>query len=201
MEFTAEQQEHINSLIEDKTKGLFTEEELERRVTSEVDRRVESGIQKGLETHRDKWKAEFESKAKLTASELAELELEGKLAELESRELEIAKRSNLIEAKDKLTGADIPKEQYEKFINILVSNDADETIVNVDNFIENYNATKSEIESKIKREMSNIPAPGIKGDGDIKAMKTKFEDMTYMERLELKREDEALYEKLSNDIK
>ena len=51
MEFTSEQQTYIDSLIEEKTTGLFTEDELNRRVTSEVDRRVESGIQKGLETH------------------------------------------------------------------------------------------------------------------------------------------------------
>lgn len=197
MEFTTEQQEHIDKLIGDSKKGLFTEEELERRVTSEVDRRVESGIQKGLETHREKWKAEFESKAKMTASELADLELKGKLAELESRELEIAKKANLIEAKDKLTGADIPKEQYEKFIGILVTDDTDATTNNVDNFIENYNATKSEIESKIKKQMSNIPAPGIGGSDDTKITKAKFESMTYMERLDLKKEDKDLYDKLS----
>lgn len=195
MEFTKEQQDHIDKLIEEKTKGLYDEEELNRRVTAEVDRRVESGIQKGLETHRSKWEQEFKQNAQLTAEELAEKKLQEKLDSITEREKEIQKRSNLIDAKDMLTGADIPKEQYSKFMDLLITDDEEGTKTNVTNFIETFNSTKHEIEAKLKDEMSKIPAPkgGTNSDG---ISKEDFKSMSYLEKVELKRTNENLYNKL-----
>lgn len=197
MDFTTEQQAHIDNLIAEKTKGLYSEDELQRRVTSEVDRRVESGIQKGLETYKNKWEKEFQERAMLTAEELAKKELDEQMGLLSKREAEITKRANLIEAKDTLTNANIPREHYEKFMDLLITDNTEMTQTNVNNFIESFNATKIEIESKLKKEMSTIPSPssGTTSNGGIN--KNKLSEMTYMERLELKQKDEELYNQLN----
>lgn len=159
MDFTKEQQEHIDKLIGAATSSLYTEDELERRVTAEADRRVESGIQKGLETHRVKWEKDYEEKAKLTAEEIARLELQEQMDELANQKAEIDRRSNSIDARDKLTEAGIPKEDYSKFLNLLVSEDSEETEKRVNDFVETFQSTRKNIESTIRKEMSNIPPP------------------------------------------
>ena len=94
MEYT---QEQIDKIINDAQleakKGLFTEEDLTRRVTSEVDRRVETGIQKGLDTHKTKWEEEFTKQANMTAEELAKQKLDEQMKLITTKELEIKKKS------------------------------------------------------------------------------------------------------------
>lgn len=197
MEFTEEQQAHIDKLLEEQSKHLYTKEDLDRKVTAEVDRRVESGIQKGLETHKSKWQEEFEKKASMTAEELAHEKLQKQLEDLEERENEIFKKTNELNAKDKLTEANIPKEHYEKFINILVTEDDESTTENVNNFIETFNDTKSTLESDIKKKYADVPPPSQGSNKSDTITKEDFENMGYTERLKLKNEDEELYNKLS----
>lgn len=195
MEFTAEQQAYIDNLIVEKTAGLFTEDELNRRVTSEVDRRVESGIQKGLETHKSKWEKEFQAKAQLTAEELAQQEFENKVGELNAREQELARRANTLNAKDLLSNAEIPKKHYDKFIDLLVSDDEDSTVSNVQNFIDTFNQTKTELESEIQKKYVNIPQPEM-GEGESTLTKEEFNKLSYMEKIKVKETNPELYKNL-----
>lgn len=198
MEFTKEQQEYIDNLIVEKTKGLFTKEDLDKEVTREVDRRVESGIQKGLETHKSNWKKEFEEQSKLSAEELANKKLEDKLSEINNKESELFMRANTLDAKSMLSDAGIPKDHYEKFVGILVTDDGDVTKTNVDNFITTFNETKAEMEQSIKKQYANIPSPnqgGSKGGVD----KEKFAKMGYLEKLALKQDNLELYNELSKN--
>lgn len=194
MEFTPEQQAHIDNLLSEKTQGLFTQEDLDRKVTSEVDRRVESGIQKGLETNKAKWERELSEKAKLSAEELVQKELDEKMQDLSKREREILKRANTLDAKDLLANAEIPKAQYEKFIGLLVNDDSEATIQNVNNFIETFNETKTEIESNIKKQYSQVPPPKSGQAGTI--TKAEFSKMGYAEMMELKNSNPDLYKSL-----
>lgn len=196
MEFTKEQQEHIDKLIAEKTRGLYTKDDLDRQVTAEVDRRVESGIQKGLETHKNKWKEEFQQNAELTAEELAQKKLDEKMEEISRKESEINKKTNVLNARDMLTQAEIPKKQYEKMLDILVTDDGETTTENVTNFIETFNETKTEIESVIKKEYSIVGKPSVGGTNNKGVSKEDFEGMTYLEKVELKRTNEDLYNKL-----
>lgn len=191
MEFTEEQQRYIDKLIEDKTKGLYTEDELNRRVTAEVDRRVESGIQKGLETYRSKWEEEFARKAQMTAEEKAQEELESKIKELADREKEIERKSNTINAMDILSNAGIPKDHYERFIPMLVTDDSELTQDNVQNFIDTFNETKSQLEKSIKEQYSNVPKPGT-GESET-VTKEDFSKMGYSEKLKFKETNPDLY--------
>ena len=164
MEFTTEQQAHIDALVAEKTQGLFTEDDVTRKVTSEVDRRVESGIQKGLETQKSKWENEYKTKAQLTAEEVAKLEVQEQLDAISAREREISIRSNEIDARELLSKAEIPQEDYSKFIKLLVSDDVDATNENVNNFIDSFNTTKDNIEKNVKQKLSNVPAPKANPD-------------------------------------
>jgi len=168
MEFTTEQQEHIDKLIAEKTTGLFTEEELNKRVTSEVDRRVESGIQKGLETQKTKWESDYKTKAQLSAEEVAKLEVKEQLDNIARREAEINTRSNTIDARDLLSSAEIPQEDYSKFMKLLISDNAEATKANVMDFIDTFNNTKKNIETEVKKKLSNIPAPKGDPEGEYK---------------------------------
>lgn len=189
MEYT---QEQVDQMIAEATKGLFTQEELEKRVTSEVDRRVESGIKKGLETQKKKWEQEFSERAKLTAEELAKKDLEEKLKSFAEREREISRKANQLEAKSMLSEADIPKSHYENFIGILVTDDAEATKSNVQNFINMFNATKNDIETKVKSEYANVKKPKT-GNGNGTITKEEFNKMGYADKLKFKQENPELY--------
>lgn len=191
-EFTQEQLDAlISEKISEAKKGLFSEEELNKRVTSEVDRRVESGIQKGIETHKKKWEEEYSQRAKLTAEELAQKELEDKLAQLNSKEKEILLKSNKIDAIYKLSEANVPKSHYDNFIGMLVTDNAESTSANIENFINMYKSTRTDIETKIKEQFSTIPAPTKANNGEI--TKEKFDKMGYAEKIKFKSENPELY--------
>lgn len=195
IKFTPEQLEHINNLIAEKTKGLFTKEDLDKEVTREVDRRVESGIKKGLETNKKKWKEELEKQSKLSAEELAEKKLQDKMDEIGNKELELSLRANTLDAKSMLAEAEIPKAHYEKFVGILVNGDEEETKSNVENFISTFNETKAEMEKSIKKEFANVPSLE-KGKNKININKDDVSKMTYLEIKELKENNKEVYEKL-----
>lgn len=192
-EFT---QEQIDAMVAERIaeakKGLFTKEELEKEVTREVDRRVESGIQKGLETHKQRWEKEAQDKANLTAEELAKKKLEEQESAIRTRESEIKRRANQLEAKELLNGAGIPKSQYEKVITMLVSDDEEATKTNVQNFINVFNDTKVEIETKVKSELANVPPPK-QGNGDKPVTKEDFNKMPYGEKMKFKQSHPDLY--------
>ena len=182
----------IAQRVADATKGLFTEDDLNKRVISEVDRRVESGIQKGLETQKQKWEREYKEVAMLSAEDVAKRQYEEQLKTLTQKEVEVQKRSNKLEAMDLLASANVPKSHYDKFIGILVSDDADATKLNVENFIEMFNSTKTEIETKLKSEISRVPTPQVQTQtGAI--TKTEFAKMTYAQVLHLKQTNPELY--------
>lgn len=192
-EFTKEQVDKmIADAIAEKTKGLFTEDDLNKRVTSEVDRRVETGIQKGLETQRKKWEEEFSRKAQMTAEEIAQKEIEERSKELSAKEREIKRKANSLEARELLANAGVPKEHYQDLLNPLISDDDVATKTNVESFIKTYSQTKSELEAKIRAELQNVPAPQV-GNGEKVIDKTAFDKMGYSEKLAFKQSNPDRY--------
>jgi len=191
-------QEQIDALVAEKVaeakKGLFTEDELSKRVSSEVDRRVESGIQKGLETYKSKWETEAQERARMSAEEIAHKEFQEKMEGLTAKEREIQKKENLISAKDMLSSANVPKTHYDKFIGMLVTDNPDTTTSNVQSFIDMFNTTKSELETTLKSQMSNIKPPNT-GDGDDVVTLEKFKKMGYADKLKFKQTNPELYTK------
>lgn len=189
-------QEQLDALIAERVaearKGLFTEEELGKRVTSEVDRRVETGIQKGLETQKQRWEIELTERAKLSAEELAKKEFEERIQSVNKKEKEIQRKANQLDAMGMLAEAQIPKSQYEKFIGILVTDDGETTTSNVQNFINVFTETKTEIETKVKSEYSNIPKPNV-GAGNGVITKADFDKMGYADKVKFKQTNPDMY--------
>jgi len=198
MEFTPEQQAVIDSLVaeaEAKAKaGLFTEEDLNKKVTAEVDRRVETGIKKGVETQRSKWEQEYITKANMTAEQRAKEEFDEKFKEIAQREAEIAKRANRLEAQNLFVEAGVKKDDYSKFIDILVSDSVESTTNNVNNFIDTFKNTRSEIEAQLKKELSIIKAPDVNTEGDKGVTKEMFDKMSTQEKIDLKKKAPKLVE-------
>ena len=196
MEYTQEQLDALISTETEKaTKGLYNEDDLKLAVNKETDRRVESGITKGLETYKAKWQTELEAKAKLTSDELVKAEFTELQKTLDDKESALNLRSNLLEAKGKLSEAKIPETYYGKLIGNLVTSDVDNTISNIDNLISVYVETRKSIENEIKAGLTNIPNPkGDKGNGTVD--KKSFNKMSYMEKLELKTSNPELYKSL-----
>ena len=189
MELTQEQLDAIvaERLAEVK-KGLFTEEELNKRVTSEVDRRVETGIQKGLETQRSKWEKEYSQKAQMSAEELAQKELESRMGELTTREKDIQKKQNRLDALELMASANIPKANYEKMLGVLISDDAEATKANVESFIDVFNTTKKDVETQIKSELGHVKNPK-QGNADVPVDKSSFDKMGYAEKMAFKKDN------------
>lgn len=188
----------IAQKVNDAKTGLYSEEELNRRVTAEADRRVESGIQKGLETYKSKWEKEFAEKSQLTAEELAKKEISAKLGEVETREREIQKRANQLDALSMLAEAGVQKKDYEKMLGVLVNEDAELTKGNVTNFIDVFNSTKQEVESKVKSELGHVKAPKS-GSSSSVVDKETFSKLSYAEMLAFKKENPDLYTKYMNE--
>ena len=194
-------QEQLDKLVQDgianATKDLMTKDDMMKEVSKETDRRVESGISKGLETQREKWRKEFEAKAKLTADELAKAEFDELRQSLDLRENELSLKGNLLEAKSKLNEAGIPSSYYEKLIGNVVNSDSEATVTNVSNLIDVYNITKSEIEANIKAELSKVPpADNNGGNGGGTVDKKGFMAMSYADKLAYKQSNPDEYNKL-----
>ena len=150
-----------------------------------------------METQKQKWQREFEERAKLTAEEIAQKHLEEKTQELTAKEREIAKRANRLEAKELLSGAEIPKAHYDKFLDVLISDDADVTTQNVNNFVEMFNSTKKEIETRLKTEMSTVRNPK-QGESEKQMSKAEFNKLPYSKKVEMKRDNPELWKQFMN---
>lgn len=194
-EFT---QEQINAMLEsarkEAVKGMLTEDEVNRRVTAEVDRRVNSGIEKGIETQKAKWIAEYEKTSKLTAEELAQQKIKEEKDKILAKEREINRKSNLIEAKEMLSSAQIEKDKYDKIIGTLVSDDLELTKANIQSFIDVFNTTKQDLETKIKSTLTNVKPPASTGSGEEVTLES-FKKMSYSEKIKFKTEHPEEFKK------
>lgn len=186
-EYTDEQ---ISEMIKAATKGMYSEDDFQRALTREVDRRVESGIQKGLETQKAKWEEDAQKKAKLSAEELARSELENERNNIKLKEAEVNKKANRINAITLLTENNVQKTHYEPLLDILISDNEEETNSKINAFIASYNNTKNDTENAIKKEYTKIPAPTGGSGSPISGEMTKeeFQKLKYSEKVAFKTE-------------
>lgn len=194
MEFT---QEQIDKMVADKvaeaTQGLYTKSDLDR----EVDRRVESGIQKGVETQKSKWQEEFERKASLTAEERVKEQMAQMQTEIADREKALALKANTLDAKELLVDAGVKKEDLDKALQMTVSDNGEATKQNVTQFIEMFNGMKTDLETKIKAELSHVPAPEV-GQGEVMTA-DKFKKLGYQAQMDFKAENPKQYKQFMTE--
>ncbi len=170
------------------TETVYTEKQLQ----SEVDKRV----RQALDNHKEQMRKEAEERARLTAEEKAQKDFEERVAQLESRERDFKLNSNKLSAKEKLVNAGIPTGQIDKMLSTIVSADDKVTETNVQSFIDVFNATKEDLETKLKNEYSKIPAPKSSGASTGGVTKEALQKMSYGERLKFKQENPDLYKQL-----
>lgn len=186
MEFTDEQMEVINKKIADAvneaTSGLYTQSDVDKRVDSAIKTRV-SNI---LADEKVKW----EKEQKMTAEELAqakideaELELNNRLKEIETRENQLVLEVNKSKGIEILQESGIPKEIYETIIDNMVSPDMDETLSKINDFSNAFTGVKSTMEDEIKKNLGAVPPPSGNPSG---SGSKKIEDMSYSELIKLK---------------
>ncbi len=197
--FTDEQQKVVDAMVIKAKEGLFTQSDLDKKVTAEVDRRVESGIKKGIETAKSKWESEFKAKAEMTAEERIKSELDEKMKSIADREIDLSRKSNTLDAKNMFTEAGFNHADYSLFVENLVTDDPIKTKENIGEFIVNLNKTKAEIEDKLKKEMSIINKPQVGVNDNNEMTKEQFKKLGYEARLKLRNENKSLYDKLQKE--
>ncbi len=150
---------------DDSNKGLsdnnvdgktYTEEELQKLIQSESDKRVTQALKKKESEWEDNFKKRLETE-KSEAAKLAEMNAQQK-AEYErdqlKKELEALKQSDTLNQMSKTARA-ILKEQNinieDNLLGVLVTTDAEETKVNVNNFVEMFKkAVEDAVNDRVK---------------------------------------------------
>lgn len=180
----------------------YTDEQLAALIQSESDKRVTQALEtrnkkfqdelaKAIADEREKVRLELEENAKLSAQEKADKELQKKMADLAKRENELSIHTNQIYAREQFANAGISKDVYEKMMSVLVGADADVTKHNVENFIGVFSNTKSQIETDIKKQYSNVKPPASGGSAEV--TKDDFMKMGYAEKMKFKESNPELY--------
>ena len=185
----------------------FTPEQLDALLQQEGDKRVTSALatarakwqkeqEELLVKKENEWKEEYERKATLSAEEKAKEEMQEQINALAKQSDELAKRENILSAKEKLNSANISSDEYKDILDVLVSSDKEATNKNVDNFISILGNTKQTLETKIREELTKVPPPSNNGGGDKEMDKSQFNKLSYADKVKLKSENPELFKKL-----
>lgn len=194
--------------MEDK---LYSQEELDAMVAEavanatknmipqrEFDKKVQVSVDKSMRTYKRKWEDEFKKQQAMTAEELAAEKIKTATADLEKRERALAYKSNQMIAKDMLVSAEIPSKHYEKILPNLINIDEEVTKTSVEAFIDSYKSSMTDIETRLKAELTSIPAPKISSP---ETTRRDFKKMSADERIKLKNENPDEFYRLMEEQK
>jgi|SRR6056297_50659 len=187
--FTKEElTEAIDNAVQKATKGMYSEEDFQQKLQSEVDRRVQSGIEKGVNTQLEKWKQEQE----LTAEELAKKKIEERQSELDNISKNLSQKENRLNAINQFSEAGIGKDDYDGMLDLLIDSDPEVTSTKVSTYIDKITSAKSRLEKSLKEKYSKVPSP-TSNSGEEGLTKDKFNKMSYSEKIELKNNQPDVY--------
>jgi len=187
--FTKEElTEAIDNAVQKATKGMYSEEDFQQKLQSEVDRRVQSGIEKGVNTQLEKWKQEQE----LTAEELAKKKIEERQSELDNISKNLSQKENRLNAINQFSEAGIGKDDYDGMLDLLIDSDPEVTSTKVSTYIDKITSAKSRLEQSLKEKYSKVPSP-TSNSGEEGLTKDKFNKMSYSEKIELKNNQPDVY--------
>jgi hypothetical protein len=157
----------------EKHEGFMSQSDFDRKVNELSQKYIKD--EKELET---KIRKQIEDDAKLSAEENAKKILE----EAEAKQKEVLKKENRLEALTKCTAAGIPKDTVDKMLKYLVTDDATETIKNVDEYVEEYKKLQGTIKEEL---MKGVPDPNKGGDPNTVTAED-FKKMPYAKQVEFK---------------
>jgi len=181
----------------DDVKDVYTREEVEKLLQQEADRRVtqarkkfESELEKRIAAERK----EAERLAKLSEEEKVKHKLEEQRRQLEQRERELLHKELKLEAVKILSEKNLPVDM----IDMLVGQDADQTMNNIEAF---EAAFRSAVEEAVNKRLGTTS--GTPGSGTSERMITRddlLNKLSYQEKIKLMNEQPELYNKLAKDM-
>lgn len=168
----------------------FTQAEVDAMLQSEVDRRITMAQKKWEEKTKNQL-TEAEKLAKMSSEEKYKYELEQKEGLLATKEKELNKRLNQIEALKVMEQKGISA----SLVDFIVSDDADTTMNNIKLFDK---AIKDMVNKEIKNRLgqNGIPKTGTEVNKQI--TQAEFMKMSMAEKMEIFNNDIELYNKLMN---
>ena len=173
----------------------MTKEELEAMLQKEGDRRVsearkkmEAKLKEDMKKEIQKAQEEKERIAKLSEKEREQEELKKRQEELEEKEKELARKEILSEAREEMSNRNLPS----KFADYIVKEDTTETFEAIKEFETEW---KDAVEKAV---VQRIGTKGKKkGADNLDDLDGKnFKDLSYKERVDLKKKDPEGYAKL-----
>ena len=126
--------------------------------------------------------------AKAQALAEANMTAEEKMAKMVA---DISLRENKLDAKDLLRTGGVAEDAIESILDMLVSDNKEQSIANTENFLKNFkSAVDSAVSTKLQTNLKNMPKPKTVALSD-----KAYKDMTYEERTELKKLDPVRFER------
>lgn len=161
----------------------YTQEEVDALLQKEGDKRVSAALKK-----QQKKFDEAQKLASMSETEKADYEYSQKLADLEKREAEIAKKELAQETAKQLNEKGLPSEASQ----FLVAIDAEQTKENIKAFEKIWNDA---IENEIKKRIAT-GTPKVSGEKTGVISKEDFKKMTVAQRAELYKTNPTLFNSL-----
>ena len=137
---------------------------------------------------------ELEEKT-LTAEQLKEKEVKAALEKASKAETDYLKKSNRLEAIGILKGADISEEEYNDFLDDIVSTDLEKTKALANNIARTVSKQRKKAIEETKKEIQgNNPTPPASDNNDAGIMtQEKFDKLTYSQELKFAAEHPEEY--------
>jgi hypothetical protein len=175
--------------VENPGNKTYTQEEVEKMIQTESDRKVTLALQR-KEKELSKKLTEAEKLAKMSEEDRFRYQLEQKEAELQAKEREFLLRDNKMASMKVLAEKGLPVE----LVDFVVDEDA-ETMNSKITKLEKY--IKDSVSAQVKAKVGgNTPKQGNPADMNQLSV-ADFRKLSYMEKLEMKRTNPELYNKLS----
>ncbi|APH24994.1 TPA: capsid assembly scaffolding protein Gp46 family protein [Clostridium botulinum] len=173
------------------------EQEVSQKVEKELKTFTEEEVNKQLQSETDKVRTEYSKKIKAMEEELKELkpkektqeqiELENRVQALEQKEKEIQAKELQLKISKTLSDNGLPS-QLSRYINLQGVEDVESYLVEVKNVLTEH-INNSALNNSFKPQKHNSNKTSI--------TKEDFNKMSYMERMNLYKENKELYNKLS----
>jgi len=171
------------------TPKTYTQEEVEKMIQAESDRKVSLALQR-KEKELSKKLTEAEKLAKMSDEDRMRYQLEQKEAELQAKEREYLLRDNKMASMKVLADKGLPVE----LVDFVVDEDA-ETMNNKITKLEKY--IKDSVAQQVKAKVGgSTPKQGNPANMN-ELTSADFKKLTYLERVEMKRNNPELYNKLA----
>lgn len=181
-EVVTDEKETVDTQKSENNEKTFTQSELDDIMQQRIERE-----QKKFQKQLDEIKEE-QRLAKLSEQERKEAEEQKRLSDLEKREKAIQYKEDIAETEAVLRERELPTE----FADVLLADNAEQTLENIKSFEERFN---NSVEEAVRKVYAGSTPKAMKVNGNA-LTKEKLMAMTYKEQDQFQREHPEQYEKI-----